>query len=131
MLKFNYFGSLSYENNFSIMSQFIIEEVDKYKATLYSNNSKEHEQYSIHLNIGSGEAIVKFFDENPAENTFKETVNNHNTFNLNVLSERFPNFIDILRNEKPVFFYFNKVTLQGYITTSDELVGEGDPKVLD
>ena len=112
------------------MSQFIIEEVTKYKATLYSNNSSDHEQYSIHLNMESGEAIIKFFDVNPSENSYKETVNNHNSFNLNVLSERFPNFIDILRNEKPVFFYFNKSTLQGYITTSDEVVGEGDPKVF-
>lgn len=108
------------------MANFIIEEFKSYKVTLYSNPSPEHEQYAIHLRVPSGEAILKFMPGSFGKNTFTETVNNHSKYVMYFDAARFPAFIDILRNEKPLYFYFNTNDYQGYITTSDEPVGEGE-----
>ena len=36
------------------------------------------------------------------------------------------NIIDLLRNEKPIRFFFADDTKASYLTTSDEPVGEGE-----
>lgn len=108
------------------MANFLIEEFDKYKVTLYSNSEDNHEDYAIHLKLPSGEAVLKFVEGNLGQNTHTETVNNRSKYCLFFKSNRISHFIDILRNEKPLFFYFNKDTNHGYITTSDEPVGEGE-----
>ncbi len=108
------------------MANFLIEEFKKYKVTLYSNTKNNHELYAIHLKLPSGEAILKFGDVALDENSHTETVNNRSKYILHFHANRFPAFIDILRNEKPLFFYFNIDLNQGYITTSDEPVGEGE-----
>lgn len=108
------------------MANFLIEEFDKYKVTLYSNTNDNHESYAIHLKVPSGEAVFKFVDGELGPNSHLETVNNHSKYCLYFKSDRFASFIDILRNEKPLFFYFDKDINQGYITTSDEPVGEGE-----
>ncbi|MBT8231226.1 MAG: hypothetical protein HKO66_03010 [Saprospiraceae bacterium] len=108
------------------MANFIIEEFKKYKVTLYSNNSPGHELYSIHLKLPSGEAVFKFVKGGSYSNSYLETVNNQNKYEIFFDVERFPHFIDILRYEGPMFFYFNKTDHHGYITTSDEPVGEGE-----
>jgi hypothetical protein len=40
--------------------------------------------------------------------------------------EQFANILDILRNEKPVKFFFRDDNMAAYITTSNEPVGEGE-----
>ena len=39
---------------------------------------------------------------------------------------QFGNVVDILRNEKPVFLFFEDETLQAYITTGAEPTGEAE-----
>jgi len=111
------------------MGNFLIEEFGTYKVTLYSNTNNNHELYSIHLKIPSGEAILKFVNGELGENSHTDTVNNHSKYLLYFDANRFSAFIDILRNEKPLFFYFDYDSNQGYITTSDEPVGEGENEI--
>ena len=40
--------------------------------------------------------------------------------------DQFANILDILRNEKPVKFFFRDDNMAAYITTSNEPVGEGE-----
>ena len=108
------------------MGKFLIEEFKKYKVTLYSNTTDNHETYAIHLKVPSGEAILKFVEGELGQNSYTETVNNHSTYVMYFKASRFSAFIDILRNEKPLYFYFDLEGNQGYITTSDEPVGEGE-----
>jgi len=108
------------------MANFLIEEFKSYKVTLYSNTTSNHELYAIHLRVPSGEAILKFVDGSLGTNSYTETVNNHSKYVMYFHASRFSAFVDILRNEKPLFFYFNITENQGYITTSDEPVGEGE-----
>jgi hypothetical protein len=38
----------------------------------------------------------------------------------------YPNIIDILRNEKPIYFSYSQKTKLGYIRTGKEPIGEGN-----
>ena len=47
-------------------------------------------------------------------------------FYLNYTYDQMPVIVDLLRNESPIKFFFRDDTLQGYVTTAMEPVGEGE-----
>lgn len=103
---------------------FIIEEFLFYKVFLYGRSSGgEKTDYGIHINIPSGKAILRFTRDYAQQNAFTKKGDVHE-FIVYLRAEKYPAFIDILRYEKPLFFYYNLDSNESYITTSDEPVGE-------
>lgn len=108
-------------------SSFIIEEFSFYKVFLYGRNVfGEPTDYGIHIKVPSGLAVMKFTRDYTLKNACVKQPNGTYEFQIFLRVEKYPAFIDILRNEKPLFFYYNFDSDQCYITTSDEPVGEGE-----
>lgn len=106
------------------MDNFIIEEFDVYKVFLYSK-SESNIEYKIYIKIPSGNIILWFVNGELQQNEVVQ-IGNRRVLNCYFRAERYPHFIDIMRNEGPLFFYYNKVDKTCYVTTSDEPVGEGE-----
>jgi len=105
-------------------SQFIIEEFLFYKVFLYGRTAGgEKTDYSIQINVPSGKAILRFTRDFTKPNSFVKKGDDYE-FLVYLRAEKYPAFIDILRYEKPLFFYYNLESNESYITTSDEPVGE-------
>ena len=103
---------------------FIIEEVLHYKVFLYSRNAGgEKTDYSIQFRVPSGKAILRFTRDYELQNRY-ETHGDLNIYHVYLREEKYYNFIDILRYEKPIFFYYDLDNNLSYITTGDEPVGE-------
>lgn len=102
---------------------FIIEEFKKYKVFLHSGNGND--VASIHLTVPSGKTVLRFAKGRLAKNSSRKSGGKVN-YKVNIAADRFPHYVDILRNEKPLYFYFNNKTKLSYITSSDEPVGEGE-----
>ena len=62
-------------------------------------------------------------DKKPPENYYD--VNNKLVYMRYRLS-MYPNIIDLLRNEKPIYFSYSQKSKVGYVRTGKEPVGEGD-----
>lgn len=109
-------------------NQFIIEEFFYYKVFLYGRTAAgEKTDYSIQLNLPSGKAILRFTRDFAQENTY-EKIGDEYKFYVYLRAEKYPAFIDILRYEKPLFFFYNFQSNESYMTTSDEPVGEEEPE---
>ncbi len=107
------------------MSNFHIEEFTNYKVFLYGFSDEDNAvEASIHFKLSNAMGILKFC-KGEVPGNYVEMKGNNKVLNLHFRANRYPHFIDILRNEKPLFFYYNKDTNVGFITTSDEPVGEG------
>ena len=105
------------------MTNFLIEEFKFYKVFLYSNKSEDSADCSIHIKLKSGMANLKFYEGNVPDN-FVVNKGSFHDFHVNISLTKYPYFIDILRNEKPLFFYYDYNDNESYITTSEEPVGE-------
>ena len=105
---------------------------------------REITQYWIHFQAGNEEsdrvyppAIVKCYDEedfvlqltfHPDKKTLPE---NHYDKRNNLVYLSYPlsmyhNILDILRNEKPIYFRYTEELNIGFIRTGKEPVGEGE-----
>lgn len=102
---------------------FIIQEFKKYKVFLYANNGND--VASVHVKLKKGKVIFRFAKGRLAKNSSSKSGAMVN-YKVNIPADQYPNYIDLLRNEKPLFFYFNSKTKLSYITTSDEPVGEAE-----
>ncbi len=109
------------------MENFIIEEFGMYKIFLYDQNTQGHADYSIQFKIPSGRVIMKFWDGSVPKNRTKGEGTPHITFYVNHDRSKYPIFVDLLRYEKPIFFYYNFSDGTTYLTTTDEPVGEQEP----
>ncbi len=98
---------------------FQIEEFKTYKVFLFRDS------YSIHITLKSGKAIFRFVTGR-LENNKVTDAGNHRLYEVYQPKDSYAAFIDILRNEKPLFFFFSDIDHSAYITTSDEPVGEGE-----
>jgi hypothetical protein len=107
------------------MDNFIIEEFTNYKVFLYGNNSDSGFNYSIHLSLPSGRAILWFGKAITIKNNIVQK-GTKKIFNCYFDANSYYNFIDILRNEKPLFFFYDFEKNSCYLTTSDEPVGENE-----
>jgi hypothetical protein len=105
------------------MDNFIIEEFEFYKVVLHSDTANEGIDCGIHIKLPSGAAYLRYSKNNTRKNNVVKKGNFYD-FNCYMVLEKYPMHIDILRNEKPLFFFYNLDTNKAYITTSDEPVGE-------
>lgn len=83
---------------------------------------------TISLGIPNAFAFLRFFPAGvviPA-NKVTSHVSGKPLFYVNYRYEQFGNVVDLLRNEKPVKFFFNDATLGAYVTTAEEPIGEGE-----
>jgi hypothetical protein len=105
---------------------FIIEEFDKYKVFLYGRKYEgEQSYYGIDLMLPSGRAYLRFCRDFMKDNhVVKHGDKNHYFVYLD--DGKYAAFIDILRNEMPLFFYYNFDNDSFYVTSSDEPVGENE-----
>ncbi len=108
------------------MSNFHIEEFKNYKVFLYGfTDENDAVEASIHIKLSNAMGILKFCKGVVPKN-YTEQKGGTKVLNLHFRANRYPHFIDILRYERPLYFYYNKETDVGFITTSDEPVGEGN-----
>lgn len=104
---------------------FIIEEFKDYKVLIFSHNPDEKIVYSIELELPDGKAVLRFVDNTLPANSM-EKIGSKNVYYGYFNTKQFSPLIDILRNEGPLYFYFNHSNKECYITTEDEPVGEGE-----
>jgi len=103
---------------------FIIEEFKYYKVFLYGRKAGgEQTDYGIDIHIPSGKARLKFCSNYMRENECIEK-NGKYFFKVYLRADKYPAFIDILRYEKPLYFFYDLDKNLSYITTEDEPVGE-------
>lgn len=111
------------------MQNFLIEEFDHYKTFLYSRPIGEAQvDMAIDIKLPSGRVHIYFCQNDGLGKNHVEGKDNHKLFHIYVNSSLYPNWIDILRNESPLFFYYDYDRNFAYITTTDEPVGEGERK---
>ncbi len=104
---------------------FIIEQFKQYKVFLYGGGTAELSSSVIHLTLPSGKAILRFREGRLKKN--KVTVNGKKSiYEVYLKADRYLAFIDLLRNEKPLYFFYDLKGNIAYITTSDEPVGENE-----
>jgi hypothetical protein len=106
--------------------KFIIEEFKQYKVFLYGQKfAGEQTDYGIDLSLPSGKAYLRFLN-NFMKDNYVETHGNKNYYHIFLRADKYSAFIDILRYEQPLFFYYNFDNDSFYLTTSDEPVGESE-----
>lgn len=105
---------------------FIIEEFDTYKVFLYGKKFEgQQTDYGIDITIPSGKVYFRFCKNYMKDNECTE-VNGKKIFYIYLRAEKYHGWIDLLRNETPMFFYYNFDDDSCYLTTSDEPVGENE-----
>ena len=109
--------------------KYLTSEINQYWVHLQAGYSKEHLIFP--------RVIVKCFhdDDFVVQLSFyhdnKKLPENHYDVNSKLLYLRYslsmyPNIIDILRNEKPIYFSYSLKSKVGYVRTGKEPVGEGN-----
>jgi hypothetical protein len=112
------------------MSSFLIEEFTTYKVFLYGRKVKgEQTDQAIYINIPSGKAHF-YFCSNYMKDNYVEDKNGKKHFHVFLRAEKYAHWIDLFRNESPLFFFYDYDRDLCYITTSDEPVGEGELKSI-
>lgn len=112
------------------MSNFLIEEFSHYKVFLYGRKVKgEQTDQAIHINLPSGKAFL-YFCSNYMKDNYIVDNGAKKEYHVYLRAEKYIHWIDILRNESPLFFFYGFEKDLCYITTSEEPVGEGELKSL-
>jgi len=105
------------------MEDYIIEEFKAYKVFLLSGIENDA---SIHFNIHSGVAVIRFLNGSLPKNEVFTKDNGTKLFKVHAPAANYAFYIDIMRNEGPLFFFYDFKDNVSYITTSEEPVGEGE-----
>ena len=81
---------------------------------------------TISLGIPNGWAFLRFFPDGAALSANKKTthMSGKPIYYVNYRYSQLSNMIDLLRNEKPLKFFFNESSKAAYLTTGHEPVGE-------
>lgn len=104
---------------------FIIEEFAFYKVLLFSHHTNTNIDAGVEISLPDGKAVIRFVNSDLPENSM-EVIGSKNIYHVYYQLNMYPYVIDILRNEEPLFFYYNHDNHESYITTGDEPVGEGE-----
>ena len=104
--------------------------ISTYKVFLYGG-PKGNSGAAANISLGVKDAYVflRFYPDGVALPANREGINKPSGWPMYYVSyayDQLGNAIDLLRNEKPMSFYWNDKTGAGYITTANEPVGEGD-----
>lgn len=101
--------------------------VTTYKVFLYGGpDGNSNADATVSLGIPDGWAFLRFYPEGetiPA-NSKATHMTGKPIYYVNYRYAQFSNIIDILRNEKPIRFFFRDDTKASYITTNSEPIGE-------
>ncbi len=104
-------------------------EIDTYKVFLMSQDESQYQGRlaTIHLKLKGtdGKAFLFFYDS--AKLPSKNKMSGKN-FKIYWKMSQYDNVLDILRNEKPLFFYFSETSKVANVQTTDEPVGEEEDK---
>jgi len=110
----------------TITMGYIIEEFKHYKVSLFGRAAMgEKTDYGIQFRIPSGRVVLRFTRDFSKENEVEQR-GDLKMFFIYLRAEKYAAFIDIMRNEGPLYFYYNSETNEAYVTTTDEPVGEGE-----
>ncbi len=105
--------------------KFLIEQFKKYKVFLYASGPASLSNAVVHLILPSGKAVLRFKEGRLKKNKMTQTGKKYQ-FEVYIKNSEYPNYIDLLRNEKPLYFFYDFTQGLSYITTSDEPVGEAE-----
>ena len=85
---------------------------------------------TISLGIPNAFAFLSFYPEGTAlpPNAKETHISGRPLFYVSYRYAQLANVVDLLRNEKPIRFFFRDDTMVSYVTTSDEPVGEGEKR---
>ena len=98
-------------------------EIESYRIYLMSQETKR--LATIHLQLHRvKEMAFLYFQEGTLPPNKKGTQNYKTYWKVS----QFAKVVDVLRNEKPVFFYFDEKTRVANIQTTEEPVGEDEGK---
>jgi hypothetical protein len=103
------------------------EEVTTYKVFFYGGpNGNGGRGASIFLGIPDAFAWLDFYlEESNLPQNYKTTnIYGKTIYGVSHAYGQLDQAIDLLRNESPMWFFFNDVSLNSYLTTSSEPVGE-------
>lgn len=108
------------------MENYIIEEFQFYKVFLYGRKiAGQQIDQAIYINLPSGRAFFNFCS-NYMQDNYVEEKNGKKYFHVYLRADKYPHWIDLFRNEGPLFFFYDYDKDFCFITTSDEPVGEGE-----
>ena len=104
---------------------FFLEEVSTYDITI--PGGRPEEKASALLNTANANIYIKFYKEGfKFPGNFNPVIKGRQHFYVHFYYSDYPNIIDLLRNEKPIFFFFNENTKYANISTRKEPIGEGE-----
>ena len=100
--------------------------ITKYSATLYTGSSESNLQCNAIINCFNGSQITPVMTAYFYHKGYFIPPNSKHVdrINLRYSISEYDHFLDLLRNEKPIFFYYNEHTKVGYIRSSQEPVWE-------
>jgi len=102
-------------------------EVSTYKVFSYGGpNGNGGADALVSLGIPEGWAFLRFYPEGATlpENSKVTHMSGKPIYYVSYRYAQLGNQIDLLRNEKPIRFFFRDDTMSAYITTASEPVGE-------
>ena len=101
--------------------------VTTYRAIVYGGpNGKAGADALVTLGIPDAWVFLRFYPEGTTlpDNRKATHASGKFMYYVSYRSAQLSNVIDLLRNEKPIYFYFRDDTMAAYITTASEPVGE-------
>jgi hypothetical protein len=107
-------------------------ELSSYAVSLASERNKLRPAATIHARAvpaaGDVQIYMRFYRCSEAELPKNSRVEGEGSrmYMVSFVFDQLAPAVDILRNEKPIFFSFNDKSATAYLATSDEPVGEGE-----
>lgn len=113
------------------MDTDITTEVEKYVVFYYGGGSRDKRPYKYRATISIYNSVGQFgtlhFHDNNDDLPDTDEMGEGGILKAHFVIRDFTNILDILRNEKPLFFHqFAHWPTMGVVATSKEMVGEGE-----
>ncbi|HKV11802.1 MAG TPA: hypothetical protein VJ725_26885 [Thermoanaerobaculia bacterium] len=107
----------------------IFVDVSAYLVFAYGGpNGNNNVAASISLTIPNAFAFLDFYPEGTPLPPLRQATHasGRQIYYVSYRYEQLANVLDLLRNEKPIKFFYRDDNLAAYLTTADEPVGEGE-----
>ncbi|MDJ0837804.1 MAG: hypothetical protein QNK37_14910 [Acidobacteriota bacterium] len=111
------------------MSNTTFEEVSSYQVLVYGGpDGNNGVATNVSLTIPEAYTFLQFFPQGSdlKPNSSGTHSNGYDMYYVSYQYDQLANVLDLLRNEKPIKFFFNKDNNSAYITTGTEPIGEGE-----
>ena len=103
--------------------------VSTYKVFLYGGpDGNGGASATVSLGVPDAYVALRFYPDGATvpPNSMSSHRGGDPMYYVNYAYDQLANMVDILRNEKPISFYWNDTTNSAYVTTANEPVGEGE-----